>query len=472
VHDASRLSTFNSHPPNPELLLMLVRLIDSLATTEALADVFSDLSILQAMLDFEVALARAEARLGIVPKSAAEAIAVAAKPDAFDLADLSRKALRAGTPVIPFVKVLTEIVRSKNEAAAGFVHWGATSQDVSDTAMILLLKRAQPVIEADLVRIEQGLYELSERHKNTVLLGRTLLQAAPPVTFGLKAAGWFAAIRRGREQLSRAFKDALVIQFGGASGTLAALGDQGLAVAKELAIELGLACPDAPWHTQRDRIAALVCACGVLTGSLGKIARDISLLMQIEVSEAAEPASEGRGGSSTMPHKKNPIGCAVALAAAGRMPGLVASYLSAMAQEHERAVGGLQSEWPILSAVMQGTGVAAASIAEIAEGMTVDSEQMRRNLDATQGSIYAEKATFLLAEKVGRDKAHELVEDAVRTAAVEGRQLAEVLAEMPQVTKHLDESALKQLSVAEEYLGSAESFRVRQLRSDRTGEKD
>jgi 3-carboxy-cis,cis-muconate cycloisomerase len=451
---------------------MAVRLIDSLATTEALAGVFSDISILQAMLDFEVALARVEARLKIIPVSAAETIAAVAKPDAFDLADLSRKTLRAGTPAIPFVKALTESVLSKNAEAADFVHWAATSQDVSDTAMILLLKRAQPLIEADLVRIERGLYELSEKHNNTVLLGRTLLQAAPPVTFGLKAAGWFAAVRRGYERLTQAFKDALVIQFGGASGTLAALGDKGLAVAKELANELGLRCPDAPWHTQRDRIAALVCACGVLTGSLGKIARDISLLMQGEVGEAAEPASGGRGGSSTMPHKRNPIACAVTLAAANRMPGLVASYLSAMAQEHERAVGGSQSEWPTLSAVMQSTGVAAASVAEIAEGLTIDAERMRQNLDATHGSIYAEKATFLLAGKIGRDKARKLVEDAVRKAASEGRPLADVLAEMPQVTKHLDESALKQLSVAEEYLGSAESFRVRQLRSDRGEDKD
>jgi 3-carboxy-cis,cis-muconate cycloisomerase len=451
---------------------MAVRLIESLATTESLADVFSDLSILQAMLDFEVALVRVEARMGIIPVSAAEAIAAAAKPDAFDLADLSRNALRAGTPVIPFAKMLTEIVRSKNEAAAGFVHWGATSQDVSDTAMILLLKRAQPLIEDELSRIERGLYELSGRHKNTVLPGRTLLQAAPPVTFGLKAAGWFAAVRRGHERVSHAFTDALVIQFGGASGTLAALGDQGLAVATELATKLGLACPDAPWHTQRDRVAALVCACGLLTGSLGKIARDISLLMQSEVSEVAEPASEGRGGSSTMPHKRNPIGCAVTLAAANRMPGLVASYLSAMAQEHERALGGSQSEWPTLSAVMQSTGVAAASIAEIAEGLTVDAEQMRQNLEATSGFIYAEKATFLLAGKIGRDKAHKLIEDAVRKAAEEGRPLAEVLAEIPQVTDHLDKSTLKQLCLAEEYLGSAESFRVRQLQSRRSEEKD
>jgi 3-carboxy-cis,cis-muconate cycloisomerase len=473
VHDGTLpLAEDSSLPPHLELSLMPVRLIDSLASTEALAELFSDHSILQAMLDFEIALARVEARLGIIPRAAAEAIAATAKPELFDVAALSRKALRAGTPSIPFVKALTEIVASKDAAASDFVHWGATSQDVSDTAMVLLLKRAQPMIEADLVRAEQALYALSERHKNTVMLGRTLLQAAPPITFGLKAAGWFAAVRRGRERLAQTFAEALVIQFGGASGTLAALGGQGLAVAKQLATELGLGSPDAPWHTQRDGLAALVCACGVLTGSLGKIARDISLLMQGEIGEAAEPASEGRGGSSTMPQKRNPIGCTVALAAANRMPGLVSSYLSGMVQEHERAAGGSQSEWPTLAAVVQSTGVAVASIAELAEGLTVDTKRMRENLDATQGSIYAEKAAFLLAPKIGRDKARKLIEDATRKAAADGRPLEDVLGEMPEAARHLDKSALKQLSDPENYLGSAESFRARLLRSDRPEEKD
>jgi len=446
---------------------MPVRLIDSLASTEPFAELFSDASVLRAMLDFEVALARAESRLGIIPVAAAEAIAAAADPNAFDIADLSRNTLRAGTPGIPLVKALTEIVRSKDEAAAGFVHWGATSQDVSDTALILILKRAQPLLDADLVRTEGALHTLSEKHKNTTMLGRTLLQAAPPVTLGLKAAGWLGALRRGRERLNQAFADALVLQFGGAVGTLAALGDRGAVVAQELAAELKLACPDAPWHTHRDRLAALMCACGVLTGSLGKIARDISLLMQNEVGEAAEPGGGGRGGSSTMPHKRNPIGCAVTLAAANRMPGLVSSYLSSMVQEHERGVGGIQSEWPTVAVVMQATGLAAASIAEIAEGLSVDTSRMRGNLDANHGTIYAEKAMIQLAVKLGRDKAQRLVEEAARQAIEHNRPLAEVLAEMPEVTKHLDRAALRQLAVAEDYLGSAEFFRSRLVETAR-----
>jgi 3-carboxy-cis,cis-muconate cycloisomerase len=444
---------------------MPVRLIDSLASTEPLAELFSDNSILRAMLDFEVALARVEARLGVIPPAAAEAIAVAADPLRFDTAELSRKALRAGTPSIPFVRMLRRIVAADDERAAGFVHWGATSQDASDTALVILLKRAQPLIEADLARIEQALHRFSEKHKNTVMLGRTLLQAAPPITLGLKAAGWLAAVRRSRERLSRAFAEALVIQFGGAVGTLAALGEQGVNVARELAVELGLGFPDAPWHTHRDRLAALVCASAIVTGSLGKVARDISLLMQTEVGEAAESQGDDRGGSSTMPHKHNPIGCAVTLAAANQAPGLVASYLSAMLQEHERAVGASQSEWPMVVAIMQATGIAAASIAEISEGLSVDPDRMRRNLDATHGAIYAEKAAILLSTRLGRDQAHRLVEQAHRRAAIENRQLSDVLGEIPEVLKCLDKTALEHLSVAEDYLGSAEIFRQRLLQN-------
>jgi 3-carboxy-cis,cis-muconate cycloisomerase len=442
---------------------MPVRLIDSLASTEPVAEIFSDRSILQAMLDFEVALGRAEARLGIIPQAAAEAIATAASPDAFDLAALSRDTLRAGTPGIPLAKRLTEIVQARDTAAAGFVHYGATSQDVADTALILLLKQVQAHIEGDLARAEVALRNLSEQHRHTVMLGRTLLQAAPPVTLGLKAAGWLAAIHRGKKKLRESFAEALVIQFGGAAGTLAALGDKGLLVAEELARELGLGCPDAPWHAHRDRLATLICACGVVTGSLGKIARDISLLMQSEIGEAAEPESTGRGGSSTMPNKRNPIGCAITLAAAVRMPGLVASYLSAMVQEHERAVGAWQSEWPTISSAMQATSAAAASIAEIAEGLTIDSARMRDNLAATQGTIYAEKARLLLAAKLGPEKAHQLLQSATRKSMIDRRNLADVLAEMPEVTKHLNPATLGRLAVAEDYLGSAESFRLRQL---------
>jgi len=442
------------------------RLIDSLATTEALAEVFSDSSVLQAMLDFESALARAEARVGVIPASAAADITSAAQAVGFDASELARQSLRAGTPAIPLVSMLTERVRAADAHSAGFVHWGATSQDVVDTAIVLLLKRSQTILAADHQRLDLALRRLSDAHSRTVMLGRTLLQPAPPVTFGLKAAGWRAAVARGWLRMEEAFADALILQFGGASGTLAALGAHGLAVSAALAGELAIANPSAPWHAHRDRLAALLSACGIYTGTLGKMALDIALLMQEEVGEAAEPGSAGRGGSSTMPHKRNPVACTIALAAAGRVPGLVSSFLSGMAQEHERAAGAWQAEWPVVAGIVQSTGVALASMAETAEGLTVYPERMQENLDATRGAVFAERAMILLAPSLGRDVAHKLVEEAVRISRTSGRTLAEVLAQMPEATRVLTPAQLGRLEVAGDYLGSAEMFRVRLLMED------
>jgi 3-carboxy-cis,cis-muconate cycloisomerase len=436
------------------------RLIESLATTPTLAAMFSDESVLRAMLEFEIALARAEARHGIIPVEAADAIAAAAVPGNFEHSVLADAAFRSGTPTIPLVRMLTDRVRKTDAEAARFVHWGATSQDVADTAMSLLLKRAEPILIADMLRLEKALADLSERHKQSVMLGRTLLQAAPPVTFGLKAAGWLASVCRGRRRLQRAFRVAAVLQFGGASGTLASLGDRGILVAEALSAELGFGdSPPTPWHTQRDQLATLICACGVLTGSLGKMARDISLLMQNELGEASEPGGEGRGGSSTMPNKRNPTACSLALAAAHRVPGLVASFLSAMLQEHERSVGGWQAEWPVVVAVIQSTDVAIASMAEVAEELSVDVQKMRLNIENTNGAIFAERAMMLLGAKLGRDVAHKILNAAVKKSAGERRNLSAVLAEVPEVTIHLGPAELKQLETPEQYLGSAEAFR-------------
>ncbi len=442
-----------------------MRLIESLATTEPLADLFSDESVLEAMLGFEVGLARAQGRLGVIPQAAAQAIHAAARPEAFVSRELAREMLRAGTPGIPLVKALTERVRALDPAAAGFVHWGATSQDLTDTALALLLKRAQPLLAADHSRLDVALRRLADQHRDTVMLGRTLLQPAPPITFGLKAAGWMAAIRRGWARLTEVFTDVLIVQFGGSSGTLAALGEQGIDVGRALAEELGLGYPDAPWHTQRDRLAALVSACGIQTGSLGKMARDIALLTQGEVGEAAEPGGAGRGGSSTMPHKRNPIACAVTLAAAYRVPGLVASFLSAMVQEHERAVGGVQAELPTVAAVVQATGLAVASMAEAAETLAVDGARMRANIAATHGTIFAERAMMILGATLGRDVAHKILVEAAEKSIAEQRRLADVLGEMPEVSRHLAKDALRDLDSPEAYLGVAEAFRRRLISS-------
>jgi 3-carboxy-cis,cis-muconate cycloisomerase len=426
---------------------MFTRLVESLGATEKLSAVFSDDSVLQAMLDFEAALARAEARCGVIPASAAASITEAARAEGFDTAELARLSLRAGTPAIPVVKMLTARVRAIDPAAAGFVHWGATSQDVADTALVLLLRQTRRILQNDHERTLAALRRLSEQHAATVMLARTLLQPAPPVTFGLKAAGWCAAVRRGWDRVSSRFDEALCLQFGGASGTLAALENRGLAVSEALKSELGLKLPDGPWHGYRDRLAALMAALSIYTASLGKIALDVALLMQFEVGEAAEPGGDGRGGSSSMPHKRNPTACMLALASAKRVPGLLADFVAGMVQEHERAVGGWQAEWPLVYGIVQSAGVALESMAEVSEGLTVDVARMRANIDSTRGAIFAERAVMMLAPELGREAARQKVEQAIEDTG------------MP--------PDLPGLRTPEDYLGSAEAFRRRLLEGDK-----
>jgi 3-carboxy-cis,cis-muconate cycloisomerase len=443
-----------------------MRLIESLATTEPLADIFSDRSVLQAMLDFEAVLALTEAEKKVIPRNAAHVIAQSAQAFNFDPAALASAAARSGTPAIPLVKALTEYVRGKDPAAANFVHWGATSQDVCDTALVLLLKRARPLLESDLSRLRQALLRLAKQHRGAVMLARTLLQPAPPITFGMKAAGWLAAIRRSQVRMEQAFDEALILQLGGASGTLAALGRHGISVGRGIAERLKLAYPDAPWHAHRDRLAALLCACAVLAGTLGKMARDITLLMQTEVGEVSEARNQEGGGSSTMPHKHNPAGCVVTLAATSRIPALVSSFLAGMVQEHERAAGGWQAEWPVVSEAVQATGLAVASMATVAENLIVDPAQMRANIDATRGAVFAERAMMVLGQKLGRDVAHEILQKATLVSAEKKQNLRETLLEMQEIKGSLDPQALNDLEVPERYLGVAEEFQKRLLAED------
>lgn len=440
-----------------------VHLINSLSTTPKMAALFSDESILRAMLAFEVGLARAEASVGVIPAAAVVPIESVARTELYDAGEIGTASLRSGTVTIPLVKALTERVREINPSAAGFVHWGATSQDVADTAIVLLLQQAKDILQSDLARMEDALGRHSDNNAGTVMLSRTLLRAAVPTTFGLKAAGWLGAVRRDHVRLNHAFEEALILQFGGAGGTLASLGDQGVAVGKAMARELSLDYPDAPWHTHRDRLASLMCALGVMTGSLGKMARDISLMMQNEIGELAEPVAKGRGGSSAMPHKQNPVGCTLTLAAASRVPALVSSFLCSMVQEHERAVGGWQSEWTTISSIVQAAGLAAASMAEVAEGLTIDRARMRANLDATGGTILAERATILLSAALGREVASSIVERALAECA-KGIDFVDALAGQPEVAKVLDDATLKDLRSPESYLGSAEQFRSNLVR--------
>jgi 3-carboxy-cis,cis-muconate cycloisomerase len=385
------------------------RLIDALRTTPALAAVFSDRTVLGAMLAFESALARAAARAGVIPATAAEAIAAAAgDEDGFDVPALLRETRRSATPAIPLVAALTDRVRRRDPAAAAFVHWGATSQDVADTALVLLLVKARAFLADHQRALSTALRRLSDAHASTLMLGRTLLQPATPITFGLKAAVWHGIAADGWKRLERAFDEAAVVQLGGATGTRAAFGDKGTAIAAAMAQELGLE-PSLPWHTERGRLAAVVAACDIFAGGLGKIARDVALLMQAEVGEVMAAG----GGSSTMPHKRNPSGCAVALAAAARVPGFVSGFMAGLVQEHERGLGGWQLEWSAVSDTVQATGAALAGVAATIEDLQVFPDRMRANLDATNGVVFAERALLLLRAAVGRERADDIVNSAL-----------------------------------------------------------
>jgi 3-carboxy-cis,cis-muconate cycloisomerase len=433
-------------------------LLAPLFRTEDAAALFSDLARVQAMLDVEAALARAQARLGIIPEKAAGPITAACRAELYDAAALAHGAELSGNLAIPMVKQLTARVAEADPHAAGFVHWGATSQDIIDTGLILQLRCLLDLVGRDLPRLIRALASLAAQHRSTPMIGRTLLQQALPVTFGLKVAGWLDPLLRHRQRLAELRPRLLVVQLGGAAGTLASLGEGGPAAAEALALELGLVVPDMPWHGARDRIVELGCWLGALTGSLGKIARDLSLMAQTELGEAREPAGEGRGGSSTMPHKRNPVSCAVVLAAATRAPGLVAALLAAMPQEHERGLGGWHAEWETLPELAMLTAGALHHLAATIEGLELEPERMRTNIDATRGLVMAEAVQMALAPVLGRQEAHRLLEAASREAAASGRHLREILAGEPAVTDHLTATGLDDLFDPLRYAGATQSF--------------
>jgi len=394
----------------------------------AMCAVCDDATTLQHMLDFEAALARAEAATGVIPASAAEPIATACKAEAFDLAALAEAATRSGNLAIPLVKALTARVAKSDAAAARYVHWGATSQDVIDTAAMLSLRAGADALLFDIDRAITGFAKLARQHRSTAMVARTWLQHALPMPLGLKLAEYAAALHRSKTRLTRIRGETLALQFGGAAGTLAALGDKGLAVAEQLAKELKLPLPDAPWHTHRDRVADAASVLAMLAGTCGKIARDVSLMMQSDVAEAFEPSGEGRGGSSTMPHKRNPVAAATALAAATMAPNLAATIFAAQVQDHERSAGPWHAEWPTLPTLLLVTSGALAAIVDIAEGLEVDAARMRANLDVTGGLIMAEAVTMALAEKIGKADAHHLIEAASKKAVAEKKHLRDILA--------------------------------------------
>jgi 3-carboxy-cis,cis-muconate cycloisomerase len=424
---------------------------------EAVREAASEVAWLQAMLDMEAALAAAEAEAGLIPSDAAEAIAAACDAGSFDPEAIAREGRSSGNPVVPLVAAL----RSKlDDEAAGFVHHGATSQDVMDTAGMLVASRTLELIDAGLNAVAASCARLAEEHRGTLMAGRTLLQQALPTTFGLKAAGWLDPVVSARERLGSL---SFAAQLGGAAGTLASLGTDGERVAALLAKRLGLDEPPVPWHTARLRVADLGSSLALTAGTLEKIALDIVLLSQTEVGEVAESSTGGRGGSSTLPHKRNPVGSVLTIACARRVRGAAGVLLEAMAQEHERAAGAWQSEWAPLGEALALTGGAASSLGDALDGLEVRADRMRENLEATGGVLMAESVVTALAERVGQRRARELVDGAVGRALDAGGSLRDELISDEAVSSELSEQEIDRALDPAGYLGSADSFIDRAL---------
>jgi 3-carboxy-cis,cis-muconate cycloisomerase len=424
----------------------------------------SDRAWLVAMLDAEAALARAQARVGLVASADAEAIgAAAADADRFDAAAIGAEAAKTGNPVVPLVKALTDAVEGD---AAGQVHRGATSQDILDSAAMLVAFRALGPLLEDLDAAAAAAAGLAGAHRATVMAGRTLMQQALPIAFGLKAAEWLSGLDEAAARLRDVRAARLAAQLGGAAGTLASLDRSGPAVVAAFADELGLAEPVLAWHTIRTRPAELAGALGGAAGVIAKVGRDVVLMAQTEVGEVREGVP-GRGGSSTLPHKRNPVAAISAVASAMRTPGLVASLLGAMAHEHERAAGPWHAEWRPLCELLEATGSAAAWLRDCLENLEVDAGRMRANLDLTHGALLAERVTTALAPALGRGAAHELVQEAAQQAFADERALGDVLAENDDVTAHLDRDEIARLLDPAGYLGATGELIDRALRAHR-----
>jgi 3-carboxy-cis,cis-muconate cycloisomerase len=396
---------------------------------------FSDAESVSQMLRVEATLAQAQANKGVFSQAIAETIKANCTVSEMDIEKLKEDILLGGNAAIPLVKQLTQIVKHKDTEAAKFIHLGATSQDIVDTAMILQIQEYSVWLDKKINFLEEQLLALTQKYRQTIMIGRTLLQQAKPTTFGFKTAGWLEAVSRSKQRLEQVKKRVLVIQLGGAVGN----GNTNISIEiqEEFADLLGLKTSFS-WHAQRDNLAEMASVLGILGGSLGKMAKDISLLMQTEVGEVFEGAAEGKGGSSTMPHKRNPVTCAAILANTNRVPHLVASILSAMPQEHERSAGLWHSEWEVLVEIMQLTAGSLEKSMTLIEGLEVDENRMLTNLELTQGLIYAENITLALAQKIGKSAAHEYVETACKKAIQEKKHLKEVVLEMNIELEDLD----------------------------------
>jgi 3-carboxy-cis,cis-muconate cycloisomerase len=427
-------------------------LFDGVLARGRLAEAVSDRAWLQAMLDVEAALARANARAGRIPTGAAEAIDDACVADRYDMAVLGRDAALTGNPVVPLVAAIR---RHVGDAAAAAVHHGATSQDVLDTATSLVVRHALGLLVADLDGASAAAADLAEKHRDSIMAGRTLLQQALPTTFGLAAAGWMSGLDAAVLRLEDVAERHLAVQLGGAAGTLAAFEADGLIVLHHLAEDLQLAEPALAWHTERTRIAEVAGALGEAAGAVAKPARDVTLLAQTEVGEVRE-GTPGRGGSSTLPHKQNAIAAVCAIACASQAPGLVATLLAAMVQEHERAAGAWHAEWRPSRELLICVGSAAAWLRDCLEHLVVDPERMRANLERGGGLMLAERVAAALAPAVGYEKATRLVSRAAAAAMAESRSFADALLGDETVRTQLGAERVAALLDPAGYLGSAD----------------
>lgn len=426
------------------------------------ADALTDGRLLAAMARFESALALASVPAGLVPEAAANTIAQVAANAEFDVEALAAAARLSGTLTLPLVKQLTAKVAATSEEAARYVHFGATSQDAMDTGVVLCLVPATDRLLSLSKRLGNAIAVLAKRHARTPTVSRTLLQPAVPAPFGWKAAVWLSMLARSHANFRAAARGACVLQLGGAGGTLSAYGGKGDAIAEAMAAHLGLPRAPVTWHSARDGFARLGAETAILAGTAGKMARDISLLMQPEVGEAAEPTGNGRGGSSAMPHKRNPVGCLAALEASQRAPGLAATLLAQLAPEHERGIGQWQSQWFTLRDLVCSTGSALAAMAEVLEGLQVDEQAMRANLERSRGLVYSENVSLALSRALGKQAAHALTEKLCETAVRERKPLAETLRADP-AGKSMSAKEFDALFDPESCFGSAPAMIERAL---------
>lgn len=433
---------------------------DLLFSTPSMSTVFSARAHVQGMLTFEAALAFAEARAGIIPQEAATTIAANCKEEFFDVAALYAEAALAGTPAIPLVRMLTARV---GDEAGKFVHWGATSQDAIDTALMLQMRNGLNLLADGLLSICEACAALAQQHRRTLMVGRTLLQHALPITFGLKAARWLALVVRLVQTLQEQRERTLAVQLGGAVGTLASLRDDGLYVSELLAEELGLEVPDLPWHTERDRVATVAMTLGVVAGAMTKIAGDVVHLAQTEVGEVTEHDVPGKGVSSTMPQKHNPVDAMLAIAAARLALGVVPVVLSAMTQDHERAAGEWQAEWAAIPDLFRFTAAAVEHVRNVVGDLQVDAARMKANLDLTGGLIMAESLVMALAPHVGRPEAQRVVRVVCEHAVRPGGDLRQAALADMQVQALLSSEEIDRALDPGAYLGSTDAFINRAL---------